>query len=244
MEPSLDQFYTKDIIAQKCFKTLLQHININEYDILLEPSAGRGAFYKLLPPSKREGVDLDPKFEGIEKKNFLTYQPRVKKKYLVIGNPPFGRISSLAIKFFNKSATFADTIAFILPRTFKRVSVQNKLNLYFTLQYNEDLPLQPCCFEPKMTAKCCFQIWEKKKMPRKKIVYAKTHPDFSFLKHGPKDERQQPTPPARYDLALKAYGANCGEIVDGDLSHLRPKSWHWLKIKYKQRRIKKAIQNS
>ena len=82
---------------------------------------------------------------------------------MVIGNPPFGKISSFAVRFFNKSAEYAEVIAFIVPRTFKRVSVQNRLNLNFHLIYNEDLPMKPCCFEPKMGAKCCFQIWKKKK---------------------------------------------------------------------------------
>lgn len=241
MGPPLDQFYTKDDSAKKYFTKLNQWVNLDDYDILLEPSAGCGAFYKLLPRDRREGIDIDPKFKGVQKGDFLNYKPKVDKKYLVVGNPPFGRISSLAIKFFNKSALFADTIAFIVPRTFKRVSVQNKLNLYFTLLYNEDLPLKPCCFEPKMTAKCCFQIWKRTSIPREKVVYAKTHTDFTFLKHGPKDERQQPTPPTGYNFALKAYGSNCGEIVDGDLSHLRPKSWHWIKSNIDVTELKKRF---
>ena len=70
--------------------------------------------------------------------NYFDYVPNKTKRYLVVGNPPFGKISSIAIKFFNKSAEYADCIAFIIPRTFKRVSVQNKLNLNFHLMYNED----------------------------------------------------------------------------------------------------------
>ena len=37
--------------------------------------------------------------------------------------PPFGKVSSLAIRFFNKCAQFSDVIAFIIPRTFNKVSV-------------------------------------------------------------------------------------------------------------------------
>ena len=61
------------------------------------------------------------------------------------------------------------------------------------------------------------------------VIYEKTHKDFEFLKLGPKDENNQPTPPTNADFALKAYGSNCGEIVENDLSNLRPKSWHWIK---------------
>lgn len=226
---SLDQFYTNDNISLKCYDILKNNVNINNYDYILEPSAGKGSFYKLFDIDKRIGIDLEPKYDGIQKMNFFDFIPDKNKNYLVVGNPPFGKISSLAIKFFNKSAEFADCIAFIIPRTFKRVSIQNKLNLNFKLIYTEDLPLKPCCFTPNMLAKCCFQIWLKSDIPRKVINYDKYHTDFKFLKYGPKDNNNQPTPPKDADFALKAYGSNCGEIKINDLSLLRPKSWHWIK---------------
>ena len=226
---TLDQFYTNHNIAVKCLETLNTHINYSDFDYILEPSAGTGSFYKLLPIDKRIGLDLEPKYEGIRQLNFFDFKPEKDKKYLVIGNPPFGRISSLAVKFFNKSAEFSDCIAFIIPRTFKRVSIQNKLDLNFKLIYNEDLPMKPCCFTPKMSAKCSFQIWIKTDKKREKVIYDKTHNDFNFMKHGPKDSDNQPTPPSGADFAMKAYGSNCGEIVDSDLMNLRPKSWHWIK---------------
>lgn len=226
---SLDQFYTLDPIAEKCYNILLQYIKVSDYDYILEPSAGTGSFYKLLPEYKRVGLDIDPKHKDIKKQDYFEFEPEEKKSYIVIGNPPFGRVSSLAVKFFNKSAEFCDVIAFIIPRTFKRVSIQNNLNLNFHIIYNEDLPLKPCCFSPKMSAKCCFQIWIRKEEERKLVKYEKTHKDFKFLKFGEKDENGQPTPPKNADFAMKAYGSNCGEIVDKDLEKLRPKSWHWIK---------------
>lgn len=227
----LDQFYTKPKIALKCYDKLKELIDINEFDIHLEPSAGDGSFFKIMDEHKKIGLDIEPKQKEITNMNFFDFKPKKDNKYLVVGNPPFGKISSLAIKFFNKSSEFANCIAFIIPRTFKRVSVQNKLNLNFKLIYNEDLPLTPCCFTPKMTAKCCFQVWIKTKEKRKIITYDKTHKDFVFLKFGPKDKNNQPTPPKNSDFALKAYGSNCGEIKDKNLDILRPKSWHWIKSK-------------
>ena len=225
----LDQFYTTSECAKKYYDILLSHINIDKFDIVLEPSAGTGSFYKLLPKNKRIGLDIEPKCDGVVKQNYFDYEPISNKKYLVVGNPPFGKISSIAIDFFNKSAEFADTIAFILPRTFKRVSVQNQLNRYFHLVYSDDIPLKPCCFSPKMSAKCAFQIWKKKNEKRKLVVYDKQHVDFAFLKFGEKDKNNQPTPPENADFAIKAYGSHCGEIVDEHLEKLRPKSWHWIK---------------
>jgi hypothetical protein len=237
---SLDQFYTNKDISKKCIDILKKYVSFSNYDYILEPSAGTGSFYKLLPKNKRIGLDLEPYFDEIKKMNFFDFKPK-KKKYIVVGNPPFGKISSIAINFFNKSSEFADVIAFIIPRTFKRVSVQNKLDLNFKLVYNEDLPIRPCCFTPKMDAKCCFQIWIKDKNKRKIINYDKTHKDFKFLKLGPKDDKNQPTPPDEADFVMKAYGSNCGELVCDDLQLLRPKSWHWIKSNIDVDKLKKRF---
>jgi hypothetical protein len=138
MTNTLDQFYTNEAVALKYYNILKQKVEINSYDICLKPSAGQGAFYKLMPTQMREGVDLDPKYPGVEQMNFFDYKPKPNKNCIVIGNPPFGRKCSMAKKFFNYAATFADTIAFIIPRTFKRNSVQNALNMNFELIFSED----------------------------------------------------------------------------------------------------------
>jgi hypothetical protein len=225
----LDQFYTKPDIAEMCYNILLEIEDIDEYDYILEPSAGTGSFYNLLPVNNRIGIDVEPKSDGIIKQDFFEYKPKSNNKYLVIGNPPFGKVSSLAVRFFNYAAEFSDCIAFIIPRTFKRVSIQNKLNLNYHLILNRDLDLRPCCFEPAMSAKCCFQIWKRSDIPRELVIYDKRHDNFDFIKHGPKDKNNQPTPPDSADFVMKAYGSNCGEIVDTGLETLRPKSWHWIK---------------
>lgn len=237
----LDQFYTNEDVAVKYYNKLTKLVDINEYNYYLEPSAGTGSFFKLLDKRKRIGLDVSPKCEGLLEMDYFDYVPKKGKKYLVIGNPPFGRISSTAVKFFNKSAEFADCIAFILPRTFKRVSIQNQLDLNFKLVFTEDLPLKPCCFTPKMSAKCCFQIWKRDGIPRKIVKYKTTHKDFSFVKHGPKDDNGQPTPPTGADFAMKAYGSNCGEIKEKDLHLLRPKSWHWIKSNINVSTLKKRF---
>jgi len=234
----LDKFYTKPQVAIKLINTLSGLYPFEEYDILLEPGAGSGSFLLNLPKDKRIGIDLDPAHQEIVKSDYLEWAPDKSKRYMVVGNPPFGRVSSLAIKFFEKSAEFADVIAFIIPRTFRRVSVQNRLNLNFHLAYDEELPLKPCCFEPKMSAKCCFQIWERRKEKRKIVSLSKTHSDWEFLPFGPKDNNGQPTPPRNANFALKAYGSNCGQIVTENLYNLRPKSWHWIRAKNPELLIK------
>mgnify|MGYP006100237281 CR=1 FL=1 len=224
-----DQFYTKSEIAKECLDKLSEYVDVNLFDIIIEPSAGTGSFYNLLPLGKRIGIDLEPKHEGVIQMDYLDFAPPPNKKIMIVGNPPFGVNSKSAVIFFNFSAKFADIIAFIIPRTFKRISVQNRLSLDFELIYTEDLPTSPCCFTPKMGAKCCFQIWQKISPCRQKIKQESTHPDFEFLKLGPKDGKNQPTPNMDANFVMRAYGSNCGEIYTENLMSLRPKSYHWIR---------------
>lgn len=85
----MDQFYTKDNIASELYNIFKTQIDINKFDLILEPSAGKGAFFKLLPENKRIGLDLEPKFPKIIKQDYLTYQPIKNKTYITIGNPLF-----------------------------------------------------------------------------------------------------------------------------------------------------------
>ena len=47
-ENGLDQFYTNNDVAYKCYTKIKNLIDINSYDIHLEPSAGNGSFYNLM----------------------------------------------------------------------------------------------------------------------------------------------------------------------------------------------------
>ena len=57
----LDQFYTNTDTALKCYNKLNEIININEFDIHLEPSAGTGSFYNIMDKIKKIGLDIEPK---------------------------------------------------------------------------------------------------------------------------------------------------------------------------------------
>lgn len=156
---------------------------------------GDGSFYNQIPSDRKIGIDISPDSENIIQMNFLTYFPERVGRILVVGNPPFGRVSSLAVKFFNHVGRWEDVIAFIIPRTFRRLSVQNKLDLNYHLIHDSDIPTDPFSFYPKMYVKCCFQIWERNDIPRKVITLPTSHHDWTFLGYGPLDEAGQPTPP-------------------------------------------------
>lgn len=231
----LDKFYTLPTVANHCINAIGQKYDWNQWDLVIEPSAGNGSFLTQipLPESKVIGLDICPEHPTIQTQDFFKYTPLPKyRNVAVIGNPPFGRVSSLAIKFFNHAAVWANVIAFIVPRTFRRISVQNRLDVNFQLMHDEDIPQSPCAFTPPMNVKCCLQIWQRSPTQRTRIELPTQHTDWTFLGFGPNDQNHQPTPPPNADFAIRAYGGKCGVIITNpdELVQLRPKSWHWIKV--------------
>ena len=80
-----DQFYTKPKVAEDCyrkFRDVAQDLGINlENYTYIEPSAGCGCFYQILPKKRRIGIDIDPKKygdienNGIIKSDYLDWYP-------------------------------------------------------------------------------------------------------------------------------------------------------------------------
>lgn len=199
---NLEQFFTTEENAKFC----LSKINLDKYDNIIEPSAGSGSFSKLI--KNCIAFDIEPKNENIIKQDFLKLDTKQfeNKKNLVVGNPPFGRQSSLAIKFINKSAEFADTIAFILPNSFKKESLLNKLDKHLFLINVYELPNTKFFFEKDFfDIPCSFFIFEKRKELRIKEKLP-VITDFSFVK---KEEA---------DCSIRRVGFYAGKIEDLEVS--------------------------
>ena len=165
-----DKFYTKTNISKLCIDML----NLLEFDLIVEPSAGSGSFSKQI--ENCVAYDLVPEDESIIQQDFfeLDIEQFKEKKVLTIGNPPFGVQNNLAIRFFNKAAEYSDTIAFILPKSFMKESVQNKLDLSFHLETFIELPYKSFSLNgEEYGVNCVFQIWKKKNTKRiikKKLI--------------------------------------------------------------------------
>lgn len=195
-----DKYYTKLAIAKVCLERFYSLVSIQDNDILIEPSAGAGVFYFLLKDkySNTQGFDILPDHEEIVKQDYLDLEVPQKvenQKIHVIGNPPFGRQSSLAKKFIKKSTLFCDTIGFILPKSFKKESFQSVFPLHFHLMDCFDLPGNSFEVSGKThDVPCCFQIWikkdhEREKKPKMKpigytFVKKNENPDLSFRRVG------------------------------------------------------------
>jgi hypothetical protein len=185
----LDRFYTTDIIAKKC----VEYLDLKQYDKIIEPSAGSGAFVRALD-NKCEAYDIDPEVPW-EIKDFLTSW-YFGDKILIVGNPPFGKQSSLAIKFINHAANFADTIAFILPNSFSKESIIKKLNYSLIIEQVIELPKNSFLLNgEKYDVPCSFYIFKKLKngsrpLPQKETTYLfnfinkEQGPDFSVRRVG------------------------------------------------------------
>lgn len=181
----LDQYFTKPEIAKRCLEILKNKLPESSESHFIEPSAGNGSFYSLLPRNRRTGLDIDPQAKGILKADFLRWSPNItSNSNVVIGNPPFGHRSRLAIDFFNHSAEFANTVAFIVPRQFEKFSVHSKLNKDFKLILNKELA-ENSFYTPSgkdFSVRCVFQIWTKNSTNYKNLRILEAppiaHPDF------------------------------------------------------------------
>lgn len=204
----LDQFYTRDEVAKELFDWFSGQFAEHDLGrlnppVYMEPSAGEGAFLRLLPPGSL-AFDIDPQGPGIVEADFLRMPLPRSGHLVVIGNPPFGKNASLAIRFFNHAAKAASVIGFIVPLTFQKVSVQNRLDLQFHLLAETPVPKDSFMFEGKRKhVPATFQIWVRKPVIRQKIVLPKTHADFQFL---------DPADAHKADFAMQRVGAAAGRV--------------------------------
>lgn len=166
---TIDKFYTKPDVVCKCVKTICDLIQIDDQDTLIEPSAGSGNFSKKIketfPKNKVIAYDIQPDSEDIEKTDFLQLEIEKEEhnNIHIIGNPPFGRQSSLAKKFVKKGCQFATSISFILPKSFKKTSYSKVFDDHFHNIYSCDLEENAFLINnEEYNVPSVFQIWIKK----------------------------------------------------------------------------------
>lgn len=205
---TIDKFYTKDIVVELCLNLVKKYIEINSNDLIIEPSAGNGSFITGIKSiiSNFKFYDLKPNHAEIIQQDYLEYDysniTKTFSKIHIIGNPPFGRQSSLAIKFIKKSCEFCDSISFILPKSFKKDSLKKTFPLNFHLIFEIDLPEKSFLVDNiEHDVPCIFQIWTKQTIHR--VVNKKLEPvNFMFV-----EKTKHP------DISVRRVGVNAG-IID------------------------------
>ena len=119
----LDRFFTRPEVALECRDSLYSvmcadYADVGRYEFV-DPGAGTGAFYDLMPRGRRTGVDICSERTEFVSHDYLTWWPSASRPYAVLGNPPFGYRGWLSLAFINHSATFADYIGCIVPMAFQ-----------------------------------------------------------------------------------------------------------------------------
>ncbi len=225
----LDQFFTEKNTVSTCLLILERHLNKNNIE-WIEPSAGAGSFidgaYEMGFGYPKVAFDIMPQHKMVQKGDFLKENldeifSENNKIKLFLGNPPFGKNSSLAIKFFNHmSKSNADVIAMILPATFSKNSIKNKLDLNFVLAEELNLGSVEFLFGiEKRKVPVVFQIWKRSNIKREKIIERTTSIFFDFVN---KEEG---------DFAIQRVGAAAGK-VKVDFKEVSPNSHYFIKVKY------------
>jgi len=181
---NLDKFYTNKDIVGVCYDAIKKHLDIDKNELIIEPSAGNGAFINIIKKlsNNHRFYDIKPENEEIIKKDFLELRFEDCNEAHgigsgsgchIIGNPPFGNKSSKAISFIKHATNtlMAKSVSFILPISFKKASLQKSFPPNYHLVYQTVLaPNSFTHFGIPKNIKTVFQIWIKKNRPRKVAV--------------------------------------------------------------------------
>jgi hypothetical protein len=214
-----DQFYTLRDLAAACVRHIHEHVpEAAAAYTWIEPSAGAGAFLASAPAGAI-GIDIEPAGAGITTADFLTWEPPAGRPILIFGNPPFGRQSSLAKAFIAKSCRFADAIAFILPRSFVKPSMQRAFDAHFHCVYSEPVPVDAFTINgAPHNVPCVFQIWRRRAEPRPAPT-AISPAGFTYVKAD-----------APHNLIVRRVGAHAGRAHVPDGQTFSVQSHHFIAL--------------
>lgn len=220
---TIDKYYTKESVVELVMSFWSQHITLSRNDLVIEPSAGNGAF---IPEIKKYAFnyvfyDIEPENDEIVKQDYLQYQHVTTcEKIHVIGNPPFGRQSSMAIKFIKKSCEFCDTISFVLPRSFRKDSMKKAFSCQFHLIAEMELPTNSFYVDGlEYDVPCVFQIWEKQ-LEKRQPVEKKEPMGFEFV-----TKSSIPKP----HISVRRVGVNAG-MIDTEIEQKSIQSHYFIRF--------------
>lgn len=215
----LDKYYTSFEVAKECINLIPE---IEQYDLIVEPSAGAGSFSKQIKNCL--AYDIEPEDNSIIKQDWFLVKELKGDKILVIGNPPFGIRSSLAKKFIKQAQKLnAETIAFILPDTFSKITNQTKTLFPENWRLILEHKLSNCFFDyegKEYKVPCSFYIWTRQpgELNLRKEKLPETT-DFSFV------ARESP-------LASFSINGNSGKVKE--ISEItNPKAENYIQAKEK-----------
>lgn len=147
----LDKYYTEDALAEYCVNKTYEILG-SDWDRIIEPSAGAGAYLKYLPEDTL-AYDIAPEAEGIITADYREVELPYMERSLVIGNPPFGRANKLSVQFVKCSMKHSPYVSLIQPISQLN---QNRTMKDTELLYSEDLGVMNYAGRP---VHCCLNIY-------------------------------------------------------------------------------------
>jgi predicted RNA methylase len=201
-----EQYYTPKTLALELVAQLEKVVGPLAGKTVLEPAGGTGAFIEAVQTRGATRVisfDIEPLHELVAKGNFLEQE--IKDQNLItISNPPFGRNNSLSIPFFNHAAKVSDAICFIVPRSWRKWSVTNRIDLGFELALDLDIEIDyvdagGSALSNKNHLATCFQIWKRADAPRTLVRVI----DKGII---------EKVSPDKADVSLTIFGYGCGKV--------------------------------
>ena len=201
-----EQYYTPKKLAIELVSEIEKFLGPLAGKTVLEPAGGTGAFIEAVLTAgagKVISFDIEPLHELVTEGNFLEQQI-TETNLITISNPPFGRNNSLSIPFFNHAAEISDAICFIVPRSWRKWSVTNRLDLRFELVLDQDIDIDyvdatGLPLSTKTHLATCFHVWQKSGNNRKQVrvidkgIIEKVSPELA-------------------DVSLTIFGYGCGKV--------------------------------
>ena len=201
-----EQYYTPKKLAIELISEIEKILGPLVGKTILEPAGGTGAFIEAVLTAgagKVISFDIEPLHELVTEGNFLEQQI-TETNLITISNPPFGRNNSLSIPFFNHAAEISDAICFIVPRSWRKWSVTNRLDLRFELVLDQDIDIDyvdatGLPLSTKTHLATCFHVWQKSGNNRKQVrvidkgIIEKVSPELA-------------------DVSLTIFGYGCGKV--------------------------------
>lgn len=173
----------------------------------IEPAGGTGA---IVEAAWDRGVtdlvsfDIEPRHPRVDQGDFLQQHLHVSDA-VTVSNPPFGRNNSLSIPFFNHAARFSEAVTFIVPRSWRKWSVINRLDRAFHLVADEDLSINYVDEHghdayARNNLRTCVQVWRRGDVAREVVRVA----DRGVVSK---------CRVADADVALTMFGFSCGTVA-------------------------------
>jgi len=198
-----DAYFTAPTSAEFCVNILKDYQWVSANTVTHEPCVGNGSLLTGLPGRVIKS-DLHDYGIGATVENYLDAPS--KSPDLIFTNPPFGRAGSLALKFLQKAATECNRLAFILPASFRKVSMLDRIPKDFALVGDFPLPDQNYLLPDGTIRKVLttFQLWECS--PSKRPRLSTIAPHHAYTKR---------VTPSEAQFAFRTQGASAGRVLSG-----------------------------